>query len=467
LKTLPEKETKHMYGRQQYETKTPENFKNPFDGQLDAENRWVKMSKMIPWEEYEEEYAKNFTEEKGAPAKSFRMALGALIIKEMLGISDRETVEQIKENPYLQYFIGMESYSSEEAFNASMMVHFRKRIGMELINKINKEMVKKFEGVVSEKKENEGQLLLDATCTPADIKYPTDIEILNEAREKTEETIDELYKQIQGKEKKKPRTYRVAARKDYLEIVKKRRVSKKERRKGIKKQLQYVKRNLSHIEKMIEEGAKLEKLTKKEQEELVTIRKVYEQQLEMYAKKTNKVENRIVSITQPHIRPIVRGKAGKAVEFGAKISASSVNGFVFLDKLSWNNYNESGDLQERIEEYKKERGCYPESVHVDKIYRTKANRAYCKERDIRMSGPRLGRPPKEVSKEKKKEARSDERVRNAIEGKFGQGKRKFSLGRVMAKLPETSETVIAMNFLVMNLSTLLQKTKKKTKSKKL
>ena len=167
-----------MYGRQQYETKTPENFKNPFDGQLDAENRWVKMSKMIPWEEYEEEYAKNFTEEKGAPAKSFRMALGALIIKEMLGISDRETVEQIKENPYLQYFIGMESYSSEEAFNASMMVHFRKRIGMELINKINKEMVKKSEGVVSEKKENEGQLLLDATCTPADIKYPTDIEIL-------------------------------------------------------------------------------------------------------------------------------------------------------------------------------------------------------------------------------------------------------------------------------------------------
>jgi len=456
-----------MYGRQQYETKTPENFKNPFDGQLDAENRWVKMSKMIPWEEYEEEYAKNFTEEKGAPAKSFRMALGALIIKEMLGISDRETVEQIKENPYLKYFIGMESYSSEEAFNASMMVHFRKRIGMELINKINKEMVKKFEGVVSEKKENEGQLLLDATCTPADIKYPTDIEILNEAREKTEETIDELYKQIQGKEKKKPRTYRVAARKDYLEIVKKRRVSKKERRKGIKKQLQYVKRNLSHIEKMIEEGAKLEKLTKKEQEELVTIRKVYEQQLEMYAKKTNKVENRIVSITQPHIRPIVRGKAGKAVEFGAKISASSVNGFVFLDKLSWNNYNESGDLQERIEEYKKERGCYPESVHVDKIYRTKANRAYCKERGIRMSGPRLGRPPKEVSKEKKEEARSDERVRNAIEGKFGQGKRRFSLGRVMAKLPETSETVIAMNFLLMNLSTLLQKTKKKTKSKKL
>jgi len=456
-----------MYRKQQYSIETPENLKNLFGGQLDEENRWIEMSKMIPWEEYEEEYAKNFTENKGAPAKSFRMALGALIIKEMLGISDRETVEQIKENSYLQYFIGMESYSSEAAFNASTMVHFRKKIRMELINKINKKIVKNVEDVVSEKKENEGKLLLDATCTPADIKYPTDIGILNEAREKTEKIIDKLYEEIKEKRKEKPRTYREVARKDYLDIAKKRRVSKKERRKGTKKQLGYIKRNLSHIEKMIEEGAKLEKLTKKEQEELVTIGKVYEQQLEMYEKKTNKVENRIVSVSQPHVRPIVRGKAGKAVEFGAKISASNVNGFVFLDKLSWDNYNESGDLQERIEEYKRETGCYPESVHVDKIYRTKANRAYCKERGIRMSGPPLGRPPKEVSKEKKKEARSDERVRNAIEGKFGQGKRKFSLGRVMAKLPETSETVIAMNFLVMNLSTLLQKTKKKTKSKKL
>ncbi|OBQ32794.1 MAG: transposase, partial [Aphanizomenon flos-aquae WA102] len=182
-----------MYRKQQYSIETPENLKNLFGGQLDEENRWIEMSKMILWEEYEEEYAKNFTEKKGAPAKSFRMALGALIIKEISGKSDRETVEQIKENPYLQYFIGMESYSSKEAFSASMMVHFRKKIGMELINKINKEIEKKATGVASEKKENEGKLLLDATCTPADIKYPTDIGILNDAREKTEKIIDKLY----------------------------------------------------------------------------------------------------------------------------------------------------------------------------------------------------------------------------------------------------------------------------------
>jgi len=141
-----------MYRKEQYTEKTLENFKNLFEGKLDEENRWIKMSKMIPWEEFEGEYAKNFKEEKGAPAKSFRIALGALIIKERLGISDRETVEQIKENPYLQYFIGIESYSSEEPFEASTMVNFRKRIGMELTNKINKEMVKKVEGVEKKRK---------------------------------------------------------------------------------------------------------------------------------------------------------------------------------------------------------------------------------------------------------------------------------------------------------------------------
>ena len=83
----------------------------------------------------------NFSAEMGAPAKSFRLALGALIIKEKLGISDRETVEQIKENPYLQYFIGLSSYQDEAPFEASILVHFRERIGANLINQVNKKMV--------------------------------------------------------------------------------------------------------------------------------------------------------------------------------------------------------------------------------------------------------------------------------------------------------------------------------------
>jgi hypothetical protein len=168
------------------------------------------------------------------------------------------------------------------------------------------------------------------------------------------------------------------------------------------------------------------------------------------------IADRIVSLSQSQIRPIIRGKAGKAVEFGAKLSASCFEGYVILHRISWDNFNESGDLKAQIEAERKFTGYYPESVHVDKIYRTRDNRAWCKERGIRISGPALGRPPLQVSKEKKKQALEDEKIRNAIEGKFGQAKRKFSLERVMTKLANTSQTAIAITFLVMNLSTWLR-----------
>ena len=175
------------------------------------------------------------------------MALGALIIKEKLKISDRETVEQIKENPYLQYFIGQESYSNEAPFDSSTMVHFRKRISASLVQELNEKMVKNAikEGEEdsakkSEEEENErknrGKLLLDATVGPADIKYPTDVGLLNEVRKTTEKIIDILYDCLKGKLNQKPRTYRKNARKEYLAIAKKRRTSRKDRRKAQKKQ---------------------------------------------------------------------------------------------------------------------------------------------------------------------------------------------------------------------------------------
>ena len=144
-------------------------------------------------------------------------------------------------------------------------------------------------------------------------------------------------------------------------------------------------------------------------------------------------------------------------EFGAKLSASYFNGYVFLDRISWDNFNESGDLKTQIESFKNYTGYYPESVHVDKIYRTRENLAWCKERGIRISGPPLGRLPINVSKENKRQAAYDERIRSSIEGKFCQGKRRFSLNCVMTKLPHTSQTSIAITFLVMNLCTHLSR----------
>ena len=132
-----------MYKKAELAPSSPSEFELPFGGNLSLLNRWVKMAQIIPWDEFESEYAQNFPTKKGAPAKSFRIALGALIIQEKLGISARETVEQSRENPYLQYFIGQSSYSNELPFDSSLLVHFRQRISWNLINKVNERIALK------------------------------------------------------------------------------------------------------------------------------------------------------------------------------------------------------------------------------------------------------------------------------------------------------------------------------------
>ena len=132
-----------MYRKAELAPLEPLDFELANGCKLSADKRWVKMTQLIPWSEFEAEYTENFPTSLGAPAKSFRMALGALIIKEKLGISDRETVEQIRENPYLQYFIGQSTYSKELPFNPSVLVYSRQQISLNLIEKVNERMVKK------------------------------------------------------------------------------------------------------------------------------------------------------------------------------------------------------------------------------------------------------------------------------------------------------------------------------------
>lgn len=146
---------------------------------------------------------------------------------------------------------------------------------------------------------------------------------------------------------------------------------------------------------------------------------------------------------------MVRGKAGSQVEFGAKIAASVVGGYVRIESMQWDSFNEAKTLQATVESYKQRHGFYPEAILADKLYRNRENLRYCKEHGIRLSGPKLGRPPKDgPSKETLRLERQDASKRNQIEGKFGEGKRKYG---IRSRLVDTSETEIALQFLVMNL----------------
>ena len=153
---------------------------------LDAHNRWVIKAKLVPWEMAEERYSRMF-QKNGRKAKDIRKALGALLIQEELKCSDEDVVQNIMENPYLQHFIGMDKWSSEAPFDPSLMVWFRKRLSMKVLKEINEEMCRRAAQPEAESHGNPddeddgprgGTLILDATCAPADIAYPTDSSLL-------------------------------------------------------------------------------------------------------------------------------------------------------------------------------------------------------------------------------------------------------------------------------------------------
>jgi transposase, IS5 family len=167
----------------------------------------------------------------------------------------------------------------------------------------------------------------------------------------------------------------------------------------------------------------------------------------MYDNCTRSIEHRIVSIHQPHVRPIVRGKAKAHTEFGAKINVSLIDGISFLDELSWDAFNEGDHLIQYVEKYKQRFGFYPAEILADKIYCSRNNRKLLKDLNIKLIAKPLGRP----STDPALSIHVSPGERNPIEGKFGQGKTGYGLDRIKARLKNTSESWIALIIMVLNL----------------
>ena len=436
-------------------------FNQPMGLHMNPDNRWIKMADLIPWGEFEIKYARLFPSDTGNVAKPLRMALGSLIIQTKFQYADRELVEQITENPYLQYFIGLPGYQEKAPFDASTLVLFRKRISAEMLMEVNEYLlvhkdddsnnnmppsVDSSDGNVTSKEDtNKGTLTLDATCAPSDIRYPQDISLLNEAREKLETII---YRYCKSYGLPLPRRYRRRARKDYLAFAKSKKHSAKKIRKALHKQLCYVARDIRYLEQYMSDGYAM---TDKEIGLYLTIIKLYEQQKYMYDNKVHSVEHRIVSISQPWVRPIVRGKAKTPVEFGAKLDLSlDSEGYGRIEKISFEAYNESTCLIEATEHFKERTGHYPKRILADQIYRTRENRNFCKEHGIRLSGPKLGRPGTDVKVDKKQEYQ-DNIDRNEVERTFSLSKRCYGMNRIKTKLKETQLTSIVLSVFMTNL----------------
>ena len=454
----------------------------------------------MPWDKLAAIYHKTLSSDQGAPSIDARVVIGAFVIKHKMKLDDRETIEYIRENIYVQYFLGLSNYTWQDVFDRSLFTTLRYRLGADKFDQMSASLIAtafelpnaqseneesidssqdknksedascSVEEVVSEgqqpaqagveKKETDcivaipkakGKLKLDATIADQMIKYPTDLDLLNDSRQQSERIIDALCKKLGVT--KKPRTYRRKARQNYLCLAKKKKKSNKEIRKVIGKQLNYVGRNVKSIHALLDKFKNIAfPLTPRDQNIFFVIQHIYAQQRQMHKEKTHQCDDRIVNIYQPYVRPMVRGKAKVGVEFGAKLGVSEFNGYARINTLSWDAYHEGGDLKKQVEAYRKLYGYYPAVVIADKIYGTRENRNWLTQLGIRYSGKPLGRPSKQSQAPyQKRRARKENGERNHVEGKFGQAKNGYNLNKIRARKARTSESWIACIFFVMNL----------------
>lgn len=348
-----------------------EEFRTPFEMKVQKDNRWVILADKLPWDELANIYYSSLNPGSGAPAKDARLVVGALIIKHTLGLDDRETIEKIRENMYIQYFLGLCEYTYKDVFDRSLFTTLRYRMGEDKFDAMTCELIKlvdaskhgqnknKSDEDAQEKSydtipkpsedlpKNQGKLLLDATVANQMIVYPTDFGLIANSRHESERIIDLICDTL---DIEKPRTYRRNARKAYLDLAKKKHKTKKEIRRAIGKQLRFLRRNIKTIHHLLDQAEKHPfPLDKRDQKIFFVIQHILDQQMAMHRNKSHSTDDRIVNIYQPYVRPIVRGKDKAQVEFGAKIGVSQVDGYARINTLSWDAYNENTDLIKQVE----------------------------------------------------------------------------------------------------------------------
>lgn len=432
---------------------------------LPKTNRWVQMGDALPWAEYEKVYNQRLNNESaGASNKPGRMVIAALIIKHKMNLSDEETILAIQENPYMQYMCGLTEYTDKPIFDPSLFVTIRKRITIEDINALTLELAKKSR----EKKDKENNdvdgggtpvadttqdsdIKADATCADAEVRYPTDIDLIEDGSKYIDRMIDKVcgIKKIRkpaGVERNRIRTI-------YLGVIKRKHKGAKLLKDAMMRMLPLLYRDILLLLNLI--GVDDETYGRFNCTQKRTIQAVidmYHQQEDMLRLGVHTCENRIISIHQPHVRPIVRGKNKAKVEFGAKIGVSVVSGYSFIDRHSWDAYNEASDLNIHIEKFNERFGSDPKRFFGDKIYLNRDNRSMLKEKGIEIMGRPLGRPPKNPTEEQLERERIGVSLRNEAEAQFGTAKKVYRANNIRAKLPETAQCWTAMCYFVKNLT---------------
>jgi IS5 family transposase len=329
---------------------------------LPVDHPLVKKEGMIPWEELIEVIGRQYSL-RGTKSKSIRMMLGLELAKRELGISDEKVVAMLSTDIALQYFCGMRSFGEEDIPDPSSMKYFRKRLDTETMREIESIVTKALVPYLPRRRR--GQVIVDTTCMEANVTFPTDTKLLKKTWLKLVGVAEEIRENgkdivIRGKQKllKEIRGFDLQRKKGKKLIQKMRKKVWREVRKLEKKIMKVIEKKANTTKKTLKET--IEGLGERTKATIKTAQKIIAQQGEMIREKTHSVKDRIVSFHEPTVRPIVRGKEGKNVEFGSKAEISVIGGFLGVShNLSSDNYSDTDIIKDTLKRYEEIRGKPP------------------------------------------------------------------------------------------------------------
>ena len=394
-----------------------------------------RIKRLLPLKEM----AENF----GLVSKSMKPKLGRksfftpegkvalMFLKMYTGLSCPKLMEQLNGNIHYQMFCDVIIDPTRPLTNYKLLDD----IMLELAGKLK---IQQQQDILAEMwkpyMKNLDTLYTDATCYESEMRYPTDPKLLWEGIEKAYVTMCELSARLGIH---RPRTKFIDVQKANLTYRKQRKHTKSQTRKMTRRLLELLGKILKEIREMERTYEKAESLlTSREKGDLDIITKMYRQQRNHFESKDcrESIPNRIVSISKPYVRPIVRGKEVKSVEFGAKVNNILVDGISFIEKLSFNPFSEGTRLKHCTTLHKRLFGVDVKKIGGDTGYAGTENRDYCKENGIQTSFVKRGRPFSEEKKEKDLVRKELARVRaTAMEGSFGTQKEHYDLKRIKAR----------------------------------
>ena len=398
-------------------------------------------------------------EKSGRGRKPFLKVEGGIalmVLKHYLGLSDELLIERLNTDWCMQYFCGIQ-LGVRKIKDKNLVSWWRSYLGLHLdIAGLQAVLIENWKPYMEQKH----VMLIDATCYESHLRYPTAVKLLWES-------IVRVYGIVQQKRNRlklrDSRSNYTKHKKLYLLYQRSRKKTKRKEKKLRKQLLKYLLRLTQGLEKLQHQHQY--GYSSKEKKLLSTIKTVYEQQHEYLYGSSEKISHRIVSLNKPYLRPIVRGKETKPVEFGAKIHKVQVSGISFIEYLSYEAFNEGTRLKQSVAFHQKYFGKLNQ-LGADGIYATNENRRYCNKLGIATSFIAKGNDGK-LSDQKRKMRSVLSLVRSTVlEGSFGNEKNHYLLNKIKARTQSTEMAWIFFGMLAANASIISNRITEELKRKR-